>query len=137
MGPRAPGQAHLGEPQPPLPPPLPCLVLALLAGSSAAPALGRGNRDGLPRPPGSRQSSTESELKSLEPRPWSSTDSDGSARSLRPPVTKASSFSGISILTRGDSIGSSKGAGASRAARPGTAGWRWGLEPVPRLPACS
>ncbi|XP_059575235.1 R3H domain-containing protein 2 isoform X3 [Alligator mississippiensis] len=79
----------------------------------------RGNRDGLPRPPGSRQSSTESELKSLEPRPWSSTDSDGSARSLRPPVTKASSFSGISILTRGDSIGSSKGAGASRAARPG------------------
>uniref|UniRef100_A0A7M4FB73 R3H domain containing 2 n=1 Tax=Crocodylus porosus TaxID=8502 RepID=A0A7M4FB73_CROPO len=82
----------------------------------------RGNRDGLPRPPGSRQSSTESELKSLEPRPWSSTDSDGSARSLRPPVTKASSFSGISILTRGDSIGSNKGSGASRVARPGTAG---------------
>uniref|UniRef100_A0A7M4FBT6 R3H domain containing 2 n=1 Tax=Crocodylus porosus TaxID=8502 RepID=A0A7M4FBT6_CROPO len=97
----------------------------------------RGNRDGLPRPPGSRQSSTESELKSLEPRPWSSTDSDGSARSLRPPVTKASSFSGISILTRGDSIGSNKGSGASRVARPGTAGWWWGLEPVPRLSACS
>uniref|UniRef100_A0A674J8P7 R3H domain containing 2 n=1 Tax=Terrapene triunguis TaxID=2587831 RepID=A0A674J8P7_9SAUR len=63
----------------------------------------------------SRQSSTESELKSLEPRPWSSTDSDSSIRNLRPPVTKASSFSGISILTRGDSIGSS----ASRTARPG------------------
>ncbi|NXX26960.1 R3HD2 protein, partial [Nicator chloris] len=81
----------------------------------------RGNRDGLSRASGSRQSSTESEIKSLEPRPWSSTDSDGSARSLRPPVTKASSFSGISILTRGDSIGSSKGSTASRTSRAGTA----------------
>uniref|UniRef100_A0A8C9FY92 R3H domain containing 2 n=1 Tax=Pavo cristatus TaxID=9049 RepID=A0A8C9FY92_PAVCR len=79
----------------------------------------RGNRDGLSRASGSRQSSTESEMKSLEPRPWSSTDSDGSIRSLRPPVTKASSFSGISILTRGDSIGSSKGSTASRASRAG------------------
>ncbi|KAM6039215.1 R3H domain-containing protein 2 isoform 4-T4 [Chlamydotis macqueenii] len=78
----------------------------------------RGNRDALNRAAGSRQSSTESEIKSLEPRPWSSTDSDGSIRSLRPPVTKASSFSGISILTRGDSIGSSKG-GAARTARAG------------------
>ncbi|KFO55914.1 R3H domain-containing protein 2, partial [Corvus brachyrhynchos] len=76
-----------------------------------------GNRDGLSRASGSRQSSTESEIKSLEPRPWSSTDSDGSIRSLRPPVTKASSFSGISILTRGDSIGSSKGSTASRTSR--------------------
>ncbi|XP_034648123.1 R3H domain-containing protein 2 isoform X9 [Trachemys scripta elegans] len=75
----------------------------------------RGNRDALNRASGSRQSSTESELKSLEPRPWSSTDSDSSIRNLRPPVTKASSFSGISILTRGDSIGTS----ASRTARPG------------------
>nr|XP_032641363.1 R3H domain-containing protein 2-like isoform X7 [Chelonoidis abingdonii] len=75
----------------------------------------RGNRDTLNRASGSRQSSTESELKSLEPRPWSSTDSDSSIRNLRPPVTKASSFSGISILTRGDSIGSS----ACRTARPG------------------
>ncbi|KFQ14467.1 R3H domain-containing protein 2, partial [Leptosomus discolor] len=79
----------------------------------------RGNRDGLNRASGSRQSSTESEIKSLEPRPWSSTDSDGSIRSLRPPVTKASSFSGISILTRGDSIGSSKGSTASRTSRAG------------------
>ncbi|KAM6307984.1 R3H domain-containing protein 2 isoform 3-T4 [Podargus strigoides] len=79
----------------------------------------RGNRDSLNRASGSRQSSTESEIKSLEPRPWSSTDSDGSIRSLRPPVTKASSFSGISILTRGDSIGSSKGSAASRAPRAG------------------
>ncbi|NXN00166.1 R3HD2 protein, partial [Sylvia borin] len=79
----------------------------------------RGNRDGLSRASGSRQSSTESEIKSLEPRPWSSTDSDGSIRSLRPPVTKASSFSGISILTRGDSIGSSKGSTASRTSRAG------------------
>ncbi|XP_065515839.1 R3H domain-containing protein 2 isoform X5 [Lathamus discolor] len=80
----------------------------------------RGNRDSLSRASGSRQSSTESEIKSLEPRPWSSTDSDGSIRNLRPPVTKASSFSGISILTRGDSIGSSKGSTASRTSRAGT-----------------
>ncbi|KAJ7317665.1 hypothetical protein JRQ81_003827 [Phrynocephalus forsythii] len=80
----------------------------------------RGNRDGLSRAPGSRQSSTESDLKSLEPRPWSSTDSDGSTRNLRPPVTKASSFSGISILTRGDSIGGiGKGNSAGRTVRPG------------------
>ncbi|XP_075594082.1 R3H domain-containing protein 2 isoform X13 [Balearica regulorum gibbericeps] len=80
----------------------------------------RGNRDSLNRASGSHQSSTESEIKSLEPRPWSSTDSDGSIRNLRPPVTKASSFSGISILTRGDSIGSSKGSAASRTSRAGT-----------------
>ncbi|XP_070597053.1 R3H domain-containing protein 2 isoform X5 [Erythrolamprus reginae] len=80
----------------------------------------RGNRDGLSRASGSRQSSTENDMKSLEPRPWSSTDSDGSTRNLRPPVTKASSFSGISILTRGDSIGGiGKGNGANRTARPG------------------
>uniref|UniRef100_A0A8D2CSK5 R3H domain containing 2 n=1 Tax=Sciurus vulgaris TaxID=55149 RepID=A0A8D2CSK5_SCIVU len=81
----------------------------------------RGNREGLSRTSSSRQSSTDSELKSLEPRPWSSTDSDGSVRSMRPPVTKASSFSGISILTRGDSIGSSKGSSAGRISRPGMA----------------
>ncbi|NXA44099.1 R3HD2 protein, partial [Eudromia elegans] len=79
----------------------------------------RGNRDSLNRASGSRQSSTESDIKSLEPRPWSSTDSDGSVRNLRPPVTKASSFSGISILTRGDSVGSSKGSTASRTSRAG------------------
>ncbi|XP_006909001.1 R3H domain-containing protein 2 isoform X9 [Pteropus alecto] len=81
----------------------------------------RGNREGLSRTSSSRQSSTDSELKSLEPRPWSSTDSDGSVRSMRPPVTKASSFSGISILTRGDSIGNSKGGSAGRISRPGMA----------------
>ncbi|XP_030742043.1 R3H domain-containing protein 2 isoform X3 [Echinops telfairi] len=81
----------------------------------------RGNREGLSHTSSSRQSSTDSELKSLEPRPWSSTDSDGSVRSMRPPVTKASSFSGISILTRGDSIGSSKGGSAGRLSRPGMA----------------
>ncbi|XP_073939813.1 R3H domain-containing protein 2 isoform X2 [Castor canadensis] len=80
-----------------------------------------GNREGLSRTSSSRQSSTDSELKSLEPRPWSSTDSDGSVRSMRPPVTKASSFSGISILTRGDSIGSSKGGSSGRISRPGMA----------------
>ncbi|XP_059101416.1 R3H domain-containing protein 2 isoform X14 [Peromyscus eremicus] len=78
----------------------------------------RGNREGLSRTSSSRQSSTDSELKSLEPRPWSSTDSDGSVRSMRPPVTKASSFSGVSILTRGDS---SKGSSAGRTSRPGMA----------------
>ncbi|CAO2623471.1 R3H domain-containing protein 2, partial [Lemmus lemmus] len=78
----------------------------------------RGNREGLSRTSSSRQSSTDSEHKSLEPRPWSSTDSDGSVRSMRPPVTKASSFSGISILTRGDS---SKGGSAGRISRPGMA----------------
>ncbi|CAO2582059.1 R3H domain-containing protein 2 [Lemmus lemmus] len=78
----------------------------------------RGNREGLSRTSSSRQSSTDSELKSLEPRPWSSTDSDGSVRSMRPPVTKASSFSGISILTRGDC---SKGGSAGRISRPGMA----------------
>uniref|UniRef100_A0A8C5I509 R3H domain-containing protein 2 n=1 Tax=Gouania willdenowi TaxID=441366 RepID=A0A8C5I509_GOUWI len=61
----------------------------------------------------SRQSSTDSDMKCLEPRPWSSTDSDSSNRTLRPPVTKASSFSGISILTRGDSLGSNKGSQGS------------------------
>ena len=80
----------------------------------------RGNREGLSRTSSSRQSSTDSELKSLEPRPWSSTDSDGSVRSMRPPVTKASSFSGISILTRGDSIGNNKSGSAGRISRPGT-----------------
>ncbi|KAF1615384.1 UNVERIFIED_CONTAM: R3H domain-containing protein 2, partial [Eudyptes pachyrhynchus] len=86
---------------------------------SNSSGLCRGNRDSLNRASGSRQSSTESEIKSLEPRPWSSTDSDGSIRNLRPPVTKASSFSGISILTRGDSIGSSKGSTAGRTSRAG------------------
>uniref|UniRef100_A0A8C2BHL8 R3H domain containing 2 n=1 Tax=Cyprinus carpio TaxID=7962 RepID=A0A8C2BHL8_CYPCA len=69
----------------------------------------RGNRESSSRASSSRQSSTDSEMKSLEPRPWSSTDSDSSNRTLRPPVTKASSFSGISILTRGDSLGSARG----------------------------
>uniref|UniRef100_A0AAR2K4F1 R3H domain-containing protein n=1 Tax=Pygocentrus nattereri TaxID=42514 RepID=A0AAR2K4F1_PYGNA len=66
----------------------------------------RGNKESSSRASSSRQSSTDSDMKSLEPRPWSSTDSDSSNRTLRPPVTKASSFSGISILTRGDSLGS-------------------------------
>uniref|UniRef100_A0A4W3J1Q3 R3H domain containing 2 n=1 Tax=Callorhinchus milii TaxID=7868 RepID=A0A4W3J1Q3_CALMI len=77
----------------------------------------RGNRECLSRASSSRQSSTETELKSSEPRPWSSTDSDSSNRSLKPPVTKASSFSGISILTRGDSVGKSPG---NRVSKTGT-----------------
>lgn len=79
----------------------------------------RGNKDGSNRPSSSRQSSTDSDMKSLEPRPWSSTDSDSSNRTLRPPVTKASSFSGISILTRGDSLGSKGSQGSARGSRTG------------------
>ncbi|KAG7280166.1 hypothetical protein CRUP_037750 [Coryphaenoides rupestris] len=59
----------------------------------------------------SRQSSSENEPKYGDPRPWSSTDSDSSNRNLRPAMTKASSFSGISVLLRGDSSGSSKSMG--------------------------
>uniref|UniRef100_A0A8C2BE00 R3H domain containing 1 n=1 Tax=Cyprinus carpio TaxID=7962 RepID=A0A8C2BE00_CYPCA len=59
----------------------------------------------------SRQSSSENELKYSEPRPWSSTDSDSSHRNLKPAMTKANSFSGISLLIRGDSTASSKSTG--------------------------
>ncbi|XP_075881379.1 R3H domain-containing protein 2 isoform X7 [Nelusetta ayraudi] len=80
----------------------------------------RGNRESSSRASSSRQSSTDSDMKCLEPRPWSSTDSESSNRTLRPPVTKASSFSGISILTRGDSIGSNKGSqGSCKGSRSG------------------
>ncbi|ROK31107.1 R3H domain-containing protein 2 [Anabarilius grahami] len=82
-------------------------------------ALHRGNRESSSRASSSRQSSTDSDMKSLEPRPWSSTDSDSSNRTLRPPVTKASSFSGISILTRGDSLGSKGSQGSARGSRTG------------------
>ncbi|XP_061090379.1 R3H domain-containing protein 1-like isoform X4 [Conger conger] len=57
------------------------------------------------------QSSSENEAACSEPRPWSSTDSDSSYRNLRPALTKASSFSGISLLVRGDSSCSSRGMG--------------------------
>ncbi|XP_035753795.1 R3H domain-containing protein 1 isoform X5 [Egretta garzetta] len=69
------------------------------------------NKETSGRSANSHQSSTETELKYCEPRPWSSTDSDSSIRNLKPAVTKASSFSGISVLTRGDSSGSSKSTG--------------------------
>ncbi|XP_012993328.2 R3H domain-containing protein 1 isoform X3 [Esox lucius] len=59
----------------------------------------------------SRQNSSENEPKYSDPRPWSSTDSDSSNRNLKPAMTKASSFSGISVLIRGDSSGSSKSMG--------------------------
>ncbi|KAL8183243.1 UNVERIFIED_CONTAM: R3H domain-containing protein 1, partial [Gekko kuhli] len=71
----------------------------------------RVNKDASGRSANSLQSSTDNELKYSEPRPWSSTDSDSSLRNLKPAVTKASSFSGISVLTRGDSSGSSKSTG--------------------------
>uniref|UniRef100_A0A8C3EDW8 R3H domain containing 1 n=1 Tax=Corvus moneduloides TaxID=1196302 RepID=A0A8C3EDW8_CORMO len=69
------------------------------------------NKEASGRSANSHQSSTETELRYCEPRPWSSTDSDSSLRNLKPAVTKASSFSGISVLTRGDSSGSSKSTG--------------------------
>uniref|UniRef100_A0A4W4HAJ1 R3H domain-containing protein n=1 Tax=Electrophorus electricus TaxID=8005 RepID=A0A4W4HAJ1_ELEEL len=80
------------------------------------------NQESSSRASSSRQSSTDSDMKSLEPRPWSSTDSDSSNRTLRPPVTKASSFSGISILTRGDSLGSKGSQGSARGSRTGMSG---------------
>ncbi|KAM9397149.1 R3H domain-containing protein 1-like isoform 25-T29 [Salvelinus alpinus] len=59
----------------------------------------------------SRQSSSENDPKNCDARPWSSTDSDSSNRNLRPTMTKASSFSSISVLIRGDSSASSKSTG--------------------------
>uniref|UniRef100_A0A8L0DSP2 R3H domain containing 1 n=1 Tax=Oncorhynchus mykiss TaxID=8022 RepID=A0A8L0DSP2_ONCMY len=59
----------------------------------------------------SRQSSSENDPKNCDARPWSSTDSDSSNRNLRPTMTKASSFSSISVLIRGDSTASSKSTG--------------------------
>uniref|UniRef100_A0A673KR44 R3H domain containing 1 n=1 Tax=Sinocyclocheilus rhinocerous TaxID=307959 RepID=A0A673KR44_9TELE len=58
-----------------------------------------------------RQSSSENELKYSDPRPWSSTDSDSSHGNLKPAMTKANSFSGISLLVRGDSTASSRSTG--------------------------
>ncbi|NWZ42143.1 R3HD1 protein, partial [Brachypodius atriceps] len=69
------------------------------------------NKEASGRSANSHQSSTETDLRYCEPRPWSSTDSDSSLRNLKPAVTKASSFSGISVLSRGDSSGSSKSTG--------------------------
>nr|KAF6419916.1 cAMP regulated phosphoprotein 21 [Molossus molossus] len=72
----------------------------------------RGNRDGSGRTSGSRQSSSENELKwSDHHRAWSSTDSDSSNRNLKPAMTKTASFGGITVLTRGDSTSSSRSAG--------------------------
>ncbi|XP_033613014.1 cAMP-regulated phosphoprotein 21 isoform X9 [Fukomys damarensis] len=72
----------------------------------------RGNRDGSGRTSGSRQSSSENELKwSDHQRAWSSTDSDSSHRNLKPTMTKTASFGGITVLTRGDSTSSTRSAG--------------------------
>uniref|UniRef100_UPI00398E9EAD cAMP-regulated phosphoprotein 21-like isoform X5 n=1 Tax=Pristiophorus japonicus TaxID=55135 RepID=UPI00398E9EAD len=71
----------------------------------------RGNRDGTGKTSGSRQSSTETDVKWTDQRPWSSTDSDSSNRNLKPPVTKTASIGGITVLTRGDSTNSSRSTG--------------------------
>uniref|UniRef100_A0A8C0JMU4 cAMP regulated phosphoprotein 21 n=1 Tax=Canis lupus dingo TaxID=286419 RepID=A0A8C0JMU4_CANLU len=71
-----------------------------------------GNRDGSGRTSGSRQSSSENELKwSDHQRAWSSTDSDSSNRNLKPTMTKTASFGGITVLTRGDSTSSTRSTG--------------------------
>ncbi|KAM6169774.1 cAMP-regulated phosphoprotein 21 isoform 23-T23 [Rhynchocyon petersi] len=71
-----------------------------------------GNRDGSSRTSGSRQSSSENELKWPDhQRAWSSTDSDSSNRNLKPAMTKTASFGGITVLTRGDSTSSSRSTG--------------------------
>uniref|UniRef100_A0A5F9D8F8 cAMP regulated phosphoprotein 21 n=1 Tax=Oryctolagus cuniculus TaxID=9986 RepID=A0A5F9D8F8_RABIT len=71
-----------------------------------------GNRDGSGRTSGSRQSSSENELKwSDHQRAWSSTDSDSSNRNLKPAMTKTASFGGITVLTRGDSTSSNRSTG--------------------------
>ncbi|XP_053118055.1 cAMP-regulated phosphoprotein 21 isoform X2 [Hemicordylus capensis] len=72
----------------------------------------RGNRDGTGQASGSRQSSTDNELKWTDyQRPWSSTDSDSSNRNLKPAITKTESFGGITVLTRGDSSSSNRSTG--------------------------
>ncbi|KAM6134532.1 cAMP-regulated phosphoprotein 21 isoform 2-T2 [Pterocles gutturalis] len=72
----------------------------------------RGNRDSSGKASGSRQSSTENELKWTDhQRPWSSTDSDSSNRNLKPAITKTASFGGITVLTRGDSSSSNRSTG--------------------------
>ncbi|XP_067837361.1 cAMP-regulated phosphoprotein 21-like isoform X9 [Heptranchias perlo] len=71
----------------------------------------RGNRDGTGKTSGSRQSSTETDVKWTDQRPWSSTDSDSSNRNLKPPVTKTASIGGITVLTRGDSTNSNRSTG--------------------------
>ncbi|XP_048154554.1 cAMP-regulated phosphoprotein 21 isoform X14 [Corvus hawaiiensis] len=72
----------------------------------------RGNRDSIGKTSGSRQSSTENELKWTDhQRPWSSTDSDSSNRNLKPAITKTASFGGITVLTRGDSSSSNRSTG--------------------------
>ncbi|XP_060103581.1 cAMP-regulated phosphoprotein 21 isoform X2 [Heteronotia binoei] len=72
----------------------------------------RGNRDSTGKASGSRQSSTDNELKWTDhQRPWSSTDSDSSSRNLKPAITKTASFGGITVLTRGDSSSSNRSTG--------------------------
>ncbi|XP_071660910.1 cAMP-regulated phosphoprotein 21 isoform X8 [Patagioenas fasciata] len=71
-----------------------------------------GNRDSTGKASGSRQSSTENDLKWADhQRPWSSTDSDSSNRNLKPAITKTASFGGITVLTRGDSSSSNRSTG--------------------------
>ncbi|XP_072455338.1 cAMP-regulated phosphoprotein 21 isoform X7 [Notamacropus eugenii] len=72
----------------------------------------RGSRDGSGKMSGSRQSSTENELRWPDPqRPWSSTDSDSSSRNFKPAITKTASFGGITVLSRGDSSSSARSTG--------------------------
>ncbi|XP_055489736.1 cAMP-regulated phosphoprotein 21 isoform X2 [Leucoraja erinacea] len=68
-------------------------------------------RDATGKMSSSRQSSTETDVKWTDQRPWSSTDSDSSNRNLKLPVTKTASIGGITVLTRGDSTNSNRSTG--------------------------
>ncbi|KAK4826911.1 hypothetical protein QYF61_012503, partial [Mycteria americana] len=89
-----------------------CPDMVLFVYKSLFPDVRRGNRDSTGKASGSRQSSTENELKWTDhQRPWSSTDSDSSNRNLKPAITKTASFGGITVLTRGDSSSSNRSTG--------------------------
>lgn len=89
-----------------------CPEVVLLVSKCLFHDVCRGNRDSIGKASGSRQSSTENELKWADhQRPWSSTDSDSSNRNLKPAITKTASFGGITVLTRGDSSSSNRSTG--------------------------
>ncbi|XP_078072728.1 cAMP-regulated phosphoprotein 21-like isoform X7 [Mustelus asterias] len=85
--------------------------ISIFSDSQKKRQLFRSNRDGTGKTSGSRQSSTELDVKWTDQRPWSSTDSDSSNRNLKPPVTKTASIGGITVLTRGDSTNSNRSTG--------------------------
>ena len=63
---------------------------------------------------------------SMEPRPWSSTDSSGygtdSSAKQRLSMTKASSFHSVTLLSRPDHVGGSTGAAGGKLSKTGEFG---------------